>query len=242
MTTAPIEQTFEQRRRLNPRLWDTDWLVLRGMKTAIDSVATRICSPGASVLDFGCGAKPYSLLFTSRGCHYSGADFGGAEGINIQANGKLDAPDASADLVVSFQVLEHVRDLDTYLSEARRVLRGNGQMLLSTHGTWLYHPHPEDHRRWTREGLISELGTRGFEVTECIAVTGPLAWTTMVRLTCIAVAVRRVPVIGHALANTIAVVMNLKASLEDKFTPAWVTKDNACVYVTVSRIKTASAS
>jgi len=240
MTTAPLPQTFEQRRRLSPRLWDTDWLVLRGMRTAIEATATRMCRPGLAILDFGCGAKPYALLFTNRGGHYQGADLGGAADINIQPNGKLDAPDASADLVVSFQVLEHVRDLDTYLSEARRVLRPNGQMLLSTHGTWLYHPHPEDHRRWTREGLISELGSRGFDVTECTPVTGPLAWTTMVRLTCIAVAVRRVPIIGHALANTIAVVMNLKASLEDTITPAWVTKDNACVYVTVSRLKVAS--
>jgi len=85
---------------------------------------------------------------------------------------------------VSFQVLEHVRDIDTYLKEAGRVLRDDGLMLLSTHGTWLYHPHPEDHRRWTREGLIGEIARRGFQVTDCIAVVGPLAWTSMVRLTC----------------------------------------------------------
>ena len=130
----------------------------------------------------------------SRGVTYIGADFDGAPDIAIRADGTLDAPDRSADLVVSFQVLEHVRDLDTYLGEARRVLRDDGLLLLSTHGTWLYHPHPEDHRRWTREGLIADLAVRGFEATECIAVVGPLAWTTMVRLTCFAVALRRIPV------------------------------------------------
>jgi SAM-dependent methyltransferase len=147
----------------------------------------------------------------------------------------LAAADRSADLVVSFQVLEHVRDIDTYLHEAGRVLRDDGLMLLSTHGTWLYHPHPEDHRRWTREGLIGELERRGFEVTDCIAVVGPLAWTTMVRLTCFAVALRRLPVFGKGLAGVIAMFMNLKAAVEDWVTPAWVTKDNACVYVTLSR-------
>ncbi|MEQ1695731.1 MAG: class I SAM-dependent methyltransferase [Hyphomicrobiaceae bacterium] len=233
-------ETFEQRRRLRPRLWDTDWLVLRGMRAEIETLASRICAPGKTVLDFGCGAKPYAPLFTSRGCTYNGADLGGVADIAIRAGGTLDAPDGSKDLVVSFQVLEHVRDLDTYLNEARRVLTGDGLLLLSTHGTWLYHPHPEDHRRWTREGLIGDLGARGFDVTDCIAVTGPLAWTTMIRLTCIAVAVRRVPVIGNALANAVAVVMNLKAALEDKMTPAWVTKDNACVYVTLSRVKGAA--
>jgi hypothetical protein len=57
----------------------------------------------------------------------------------------------------------------------------------------------------------------------------------MVRLTCFAVALRRLPLIGKGLANMVAVFMNLKAAIEDRVTPAWVTKDNACVYVTLSR-------
>jgi hypothetical protein len=57
----------------------------------------------------------------------------------------------------------------------------------------------------------------------------------MVRLTCVAVALRRLPLIGRGLANVVAVVMNVKALVEDWVTPAWVTKDNACVYVTLSR-------
>ncbi|MET0653339.1 MAG: class I SAM-dependent methyltransferase [Hyphomicrobiaceae bacterium] len=226
---------FEQQRRLQPRLWDTDWLVLRGMRAAIDDMAYRIATPGKVALDFGCGAMPYAELFTARGVTYRGADLGDAHDIEIRGDGTLAAPDQSTDLVVSFQVLEHVRDIDTYLKEAGRVLRDDGLMLLSTHGTWLYHPHPEDHRRWTREGLIGEIARRGFQVTDCIAVVGPLAWTSMVRLTCFAVALRRVPVIGKGLAAALAVAMNLKAAIEDWVTPPWVTKDNACVYVTLSR-------
>lgn len=229
------ERTFEQRRRLKPRLWDTDWLVLRGMHTAIDDLASRVASPGKVTLDFGCGAAPYAPLFTARGANYVGADFGAGHDVEIRADGTLGTPDASVDLVVSFQVLEHVRDLDTYLAEAGRVLRDDGLLLLSTHGTWLYHPHPEDHRRWTREGLIADLAMRGFETTACVAVVGPLAWTTMVRLTCFAVALRKLPFGGRFLAGATAVVMNLKAAVEDGITPAWVTKDNACVYVTLSR-------
>ena len=240
-----VTATFEQKRRLQPRLWDTDWLVLRGMHTAIDRLAGRIATPGKVALDFGCGAKPYAPLFTARGVTYAGADLGLKSSqaeqaqvnhdVEIRANGTLATGNSSADLVVSFQVLEHVRDIDTYFSEAGRVLRDDGLMLLSTHGTWLYHPHPEDHRRWTRQGLIGDIERRGFEVTECIPVVGPLAWTTTVRLTCFAVALRKLPWVGNALAGALAVVMNLKASVEDTVTPAWVTKDNACVYVTLSR-------
>jgi len=232
---GPDALTFEQRRRLEPRLWDSDWLVLRGMRTAIEGLAGRIASPGKVVLDFGCGAKPYAQLFTARGVTYRGADLGNAHEVQIRPDGTLSAADESADIVVSFQVLEHVRDIDTYLEEAERVLRDGGLMLLSTHGTWLYHPHPEDHRRWTHQGLIAELKLRGFKVTDCIPVVGPLAWTTIIRLTCLALALRRVPLIGNHLAAGLAVILNLKASIEDWITPAWVTKDNACVYVTLSR-------
>jgi SAM-dependent methyltransferase len=205
------------------------------MRSAIADLAQRLVSPGMVALDFGCGAMPYAELFTGRGASYIGADLGGTPDVDIRADGTLAAEGASADLVVSFQVLEHVRDIDTYLSEARRVLREDGLMLLSTHGTWLYHPHPEDHRRWTRQGLIGDLETRGFEVTECVPVVGPLAWTTMVRLTCMAVALRELPLVGRSLARAVATVMNLKAAAEDWITPAWVTQDNACVYVTLSR-------
>ena len=83
--------------------------------------------------------------------------------------------------------------------------------------------------------LHRDLTAGGFEVMECIPVVGPLGWTTMVRLTCAAVALRRLPIAGPALAGALAVVMNLKAAVEDQITPAWVTKDNACVYVTLSR-------
>src|SRR5690606_18285456 len=88
---------------------------------------------------------------------------------------------AAADCVVSFQVLEHVWDLDAYLLECRRLMSKNGRLILSTHGTWLYHPHPGDYRRWTRDGLIRDLEMRGFEIESIDAAVGPLAWTTQFR-------------------------------------------------------------
>ncbi len=232
-----LADRIEQRRRLAPRLWDTDWLVLKGMHAAIREMAARIVRPGAVVLDFGCGVKPYEPLFTARGASYHGADFERGHTYEIVPGGKLNAPDNCADAVVSFQVLEHVRDLDTYFAEAARVLRPDGHLLLSTHGTWLYHPHPEDHRRWTREGLIGDIEARGFDVVECIPIVGPLAWTTTLRLTCFKFALVKVPFVGRPLSAILGILMNLKAALEDRVTPAWVTRDNACVYVTLSRLK-----
>jgi SAM-dependent methyltransferase len=226
--------TVIAQRRLHPRIIDTDWLVLRDMRAAIGRLAARVGRDGATAIDVGCGSQPYRPIFESRGLTYRGADLADAE-LLIEAGGRVQAPDASADGILSFQVLEHVADVPGYLSEAHRLVRRDGWMILSTHGTWLYHPHPEDHRRWTRQGLIAELAAAGFETVECIPVLGPLAWTTLVRLTCAFHVCKRIPLVGGALAALLAVVMNVRGLLEELITPPAVRLDNACVYVTLSR-------
>ncbi len=235
MTDRLNSETNDPARRLNPRLIDTDWLVMRGMAHEIGVMARRLSRPGAVVVDYGCGNMPYRPLFEAEGCRYLGADFEGSPDLQIDADGRMNIDDASADLVVSFQVLEHVRDLAAYLAEARRVLRPGGWMVLSTHGTWLYHPHPEDHRRWTRPGLIAELERHGFTVDDCQPVVGVLALTTVLRLTALRFVLLRAPLVGRFVSGLCAVLMNTRAFLEDAVTPKWVTADNACVYVTASR-------
>ena len=221
-------------RRLRPRIIDSDWLVLREMRSAIETLASRVASAGKVAIDLGCGSQPYRSIFEARGLVYQGADFHGADML-IREDGRVDTADRSADLVLSFQVLEHVRDVGMYLGEAARILRDNGWLILSTHGTWLYHPHPEDHRRWTRQGLLAEMASHGFETAECIPVLGPLAWTTLVRLICGYQFCVRIPVIGRALAGTLALIMNARGYVENLITPEWVRRDNACVYVTLAR-------
>lgn len=222
-------------RRLHPRPTDSDWLVLRAMRPAIESVLERVARSGGTAVDFGCGTQPYRSIFTSRGMIYRGADLIGGD-VLIDGHGHVALDAGCADLVLSFQVLEHVADVGRYLREALRLLGPGGCLLLTTHGTWPYHPHPEDHRRWTRQGLLAELATHGFDTTACIPVVGPFAYATVLRLTCATYALRRVPIAGSALAGALALLMNLRGWLEDRLTPEWVRADNACVYVTLSRV------
>ena len=48
----------------------------------------------------------------------------------------LPFPDASFDVVVSFDVFEHIRDSDAHLREVHRVLRPGGVYLLQTPNKW----------------------------------------------------------------------------------------------------------
>ena len=223
--------------RASPRIWQPDWLVLREMAGALRRVladpALRL--QGAEVLDFGCGARPYESWFAAAGARYRGADIDGGHEVLIGADGALGCGDAECDLVASFQVLEHVWDIAGYLREARRVLRADGHLLLSTHGTWLYHPHPTDYRRWTADGLKREIEERGFRLLRMEPVVGPLAWTTVFRSLGLAHFLKKLPLLGAPLSGASAMLLNARAWIEDRITPAEITATNACTYIGLFR-------
>src|SRR5262245_14473636 len=108
---------------------------------------------GMRVLDVGCGIKPY-LPFFGTAREYVGVDVVPAEHVDVVASvERLPLDDASFDVVLCIQVLEHVDDPARALRELHRVTRPGGRVLLSTHGTQVFHPAPSDHWRWTHTGL-----------------------------------------------------------------------------------------
>ncbi|PAQ12140.1 class I SAM-dependent methyltransferase [Mesorhizobium temperatum] len=224
-----------RQRRAVPRVWDTDWLILRALARLLREEASAHVRQGSLMVDLGCGDMPYADMMRQMNIDYCGADIGGDGFLQIDEQGRVPLADGAAGAVLSVQVLEHVRDLDAYCGEIRRLLRDDGVLLLSTHGTWLYHPHPEDHRRWTRTGLIVDLANRGLEVEDVHAIVGPLATTTLIRSTGFSFILRRVPIIGGILASSLAVLMNLRAQLEDRITPAHIRDDDACVFLVRAR-------
>jgi SAM-dependent methyltransferase len=95
--------------------------------------------PGARMLDFGCGAGALVAAARQAGLDMLGADvfYGGSETrpaacaapVYEVRSGRLPFDDASFDLIVNNQVLEHVEDLDAVLDELDRVLKPDGLML-----------------------------------------------------------------------------------------------------------------
>jgi SAM-dependent methyltransferase len=65
----------------------------------------------------------------------------------------LPVADASFDVVLCTQVLEHADDPAQAVRELRRVTAPGGRVLASTHGVQVYHPSPVDYWRWTHTGL-----------------------------------------------------------------------------------------
>jgi SAM-dependent methyltransferase len=183
----------------------------------------------------GCGDMPYRPLFEARGARYIGCDLDDAAPVRIVPGRRVPLDDGSAAIVVSFQVLEHVWDLEWYLGECRRLLRPDGALLLSTHGSWLYHPHPTDFRRWTQDGLVNEIESHRFSIEHVTGIMGPLAWTTQFRLLGYREVLRRIPVLRSLLLPPLIVGMNLRMEIEDAVTPDAIRRTNACIYVVVAR-------
>jgi SAM-dependent methyltransferase len=106
------------------------------------------------VLDVGCGVKPYYPFFEPHASEYVGVDVVENPAADLQgAVESLPVDDASFDLVLCIQVLEHTDDPARAVRELRRVVAPGGAVLASTHGVQVYHPAPVDLWRWTHAGL-----------------------------------------------------------------------------------------
>lgn len=156
----------DRNQRLYPRRGASRYYVLTGLRKALEEAFEAHIPNGGVVVDLGCGGRPYEPMVIARGASYVGVDRPGLPGIDreIREDGTTDLADGAVDVVLSTQVLEHVDDPRAYLSEAHRLLRDGGMLILSTHGYWMYHPDPNDLWRWTGSGLKHEIRSVGFDV------------------------------------------------------------------------------
>lgn len=98
--------------------------------------------PGARALDAGCGTGTVSKFLARRGHAVVALD--GFEiplrhverlvpeacAVQADLNGPLPFPDGSFDLVVSYEVIEHLENPQVFVDEAYRLLRPGGQLVI----------------------------------------------------------------------------------------------------------------
>jgi len=127
------------------------------------------------LVDFGCGNGAQTLRFRERFDEITGIDIAPAElaafahecarlGVQDRVRGvlvegaTLPLPDACADVVTSFTVLEHVADERRALRELRRVLKPGGLLVVTVPNRWwLFETHGCDLPLlpWNRVPLVS---------------------------------------------------------------------------------------
>lgn len=107
--------------------------------------AEQFCA-GRHVLDLGCGsgygasriagvaASVHAVDISEEAVQYAAEHYGkpNLAFSRIDPDTALPFQDKSFDVVLSFQVIEHVTDHHAYLAEAARVLRGGGVLVLIT--------------------------------------------------------------------------------------------------------------
>ncbi len=144
--------------------------------------------PGERVLDLGCGAGRFVAALRQAGADAIGVDL--AEGALERARRNVPGadfspttepiPDSSVDLVWCSEVIEHVPDTAALLSEARRVLKTGGRILVTTPSydlprrvpiallRWEAHFDPlgQHVRFYSRRSLARVLTTFAFEDVE----------------------------------------------------------------------------
>jgi SAM-dependent methyltransferase len=159
----------ESNYRLTPPLAHRDYIVLTDLLEWLCGVVSVTAGP---VLDFGCGDSPYRPLFGDR--PYARADIAGASqtDFTIAPDETIPAPTNAYGTVLSTQVLEHVDRFREYLAECHRILQPGGHLLISTHGFFEEHGHPNDFLT----GLAAELERTGFSISSADKLTvGPRA-------------------------------------------------------------------
>lgn len=130
-----------------------------------------------NVYDLGCGEMPYKQWVLQYAEHYTGVDWGGTlhelkADIVADLNEALPIDNEVADTVVSFSVMEHLREPQVFLKEAHRILRPGGSMVLQVPFMWWVHEAPHDYFRYTEYGLRYLFQKAGFTEVDVHPQTG----------------------------------------------------------------------
>jgi SAM-dependent methyltransferase len=144
----------------------------------LDNLA-RAGVPAGRALDIGAAGGGNTRVLRNHGWRATALEYG-AEGAGVARGRKIPVIRADAialpvadevlDLVVAFDVLEHIEDDKTAAHEIARVLRPGGAALIAVPcdmNLWSEHDTAVGHvRRYDRDGLVNVLSSAGLRIND----------------------------------------------------------------------------
>jgi SAM-dependent methyltransferase len=159
--------------RIAPRLRPTLVYKSRAGRTQVDEFVGSLPREG-TILNIGSGE-------TSYGPNVVNMDVGPFANVDfVGVAERLPAADESCDGAILMAVLEHVRDADRTLTEARRILKPGGLLFVDVPFIQGFHASPHDYRRYTEPGLREAVERLGFEIEASGVAVGPASAATWV--------------------------------------------------------------
>lgn len=172
MRELNVERLSEPKTGLNDPYYVIYKHLFADLKNAVHKYAT------GDVLDIGCGNKPYMAFFEGKIRSYSGCDI-------VQSDKNLvdiicpatniPLENNTKDTVFTTQVIEHVAEHRMLLSEAYRILKPGGHLIVSGPMAWEHHESPYDFFRFTQFGFEHILKEAGFSDIQIIPNGGKWA-------------------------------------------------------------------
>jgi SAM-dependent methyltransferase len=137
-----------------------------------------------SLIDMGCGMKPYENIFQPYVASYFGIDYPTFAEANYKEMTKadlfIDCTDTklnneSFDTLLCTQVIEHIFETEKFIRECYRLLKKNGIGIFTIPFVYQSHAEPYDYFRFTKYSLEKLFSNAGFFIESIRPLEGSYA-------------------------------------------------------------------
>lgn len=162
--------------------WSPVKITRENLKRGLSYSRTKYAK--GSLVDLGCGVKPYKAMFERVVEHYYGVDlkitaeknYGEATKADLFADiTNTGLPSEQFDTVFSTQALEHISDPKKLISEVVRLLKDGGICIMTIPMVWQLHSEPFDYFRFTKYGIKELFENNGLSILELFPLEGAYA-------------------------------------------------------------------